>query len=177
MGSSWKHASFVLTVLILGMAQPTAAATRGMVVSDHYLAAEVGVQVLRDGGNAVDAAVATAFALAVVLPSAGNLGGGGFLVHHGGPGDVTTFDFREKAPLGATERMYLDAEGNLPKNNNHVGPLTVGVPGTVAGLWLAHQQRGLLPWADLVQPAIELATEGFPSSWRMQKWLKWLRCS
>jgi len=172
---SWKRGWVVLVVLALGTPRASVAADSGMVVSDHHLASEIGAQVLRDGGNAVDAAVATTFALAVVLPSAGNLGGGGFLVHHAGPGDVTTFDFREKAPLAATERMFLDDEGALPEDANHVGPLTVGVPGTVAGLWLAHQQRGTRPWADLVQPAVDLAANGFSSTWRMQKWLIWLQ--
>jgi len=93
----------------------------------------------------VDAAVATAFALAVVLPGAGNIGGGGFLVYHGEDGHATTFDFREKAPLAATERMYLGPDGNVINNSNHFGPLAIGVPGTVAGLYKAHQELGTLP--------------------------------
>ncbi|QXD16359.1 gamma-glutamyltransferase [Rhodocaloribacter litoris] len=140
-------------------------ARQGMVVSTHYLASEVGVDVLRRGGNAVDAAVATAFALAVVHPAAGNIGGGGFLVYHGADGTVTAFNFREKAPLAATETMFLDEHGEIRDNANHEGPLSVGVPGTVAGLWLAHRRLGTLPWADLVEPAVRLAREGFPVSW------------
>ena len=92
-------------------------AKNGMVVSSHYLASQAGMEVLKNGGNAIDAAVATAFALAVTLPSAGNIGGGGFLVYHGADGKATTFNFREKAPAAATERMYLDADGNI-KNND-----------------------------------------------------------
>ena len=153
-------------------------ARHGMVVSSHHLASEVGAAVLRDGGNAVDAAVATAFALAVTLPSAGNIGGGGFLVYHGADGEVTTFNFREKAPLAATETMYLDAEGEVRVDSayggdaNHYGPLSVGVPGTVAGLWLAHQRLGSKPWAELVAPAVRLAEEGFPVPWDMQWFLE-----
>lgn len=150
-------------------------AAQGMVVSSHHLASEVGARILQQGGNAVDAAVATAFVLAVVLPSAGNLGGGGFLVHHGDAGEVTTFDFREKAPSAATEDMFLDEDGGIRDDCNHEGPLAVGVPGTVAGLWLAHQRLGSMPWADLVQPAVDLAADGFPSTWRMRKWLVWLQ--
>ena len=146
--------------------------SHGMVVSSHYLGSQVGAQVLRAGGNAVDAAVATAFALAVVLPSAGNIGGGGFLVHHGQAGQVTSFDFRERAPLAATGPMFLDQYGEVRDSSNHRGPLAVGVPGTVAGLWLAHQRLGSLPWPDLVQPAIDLAEDGFPSSRAMQDWLQ-----
>ncbi|MDX1396824.1 MAG: gamma-glutamyltransferase, partial [Gemmatimonadota bacterium] len=144
----------------------------GMVVSSHYLASEVGNEILERGGNAVDAAVATAFALAVTLPSAGNVGGGGFMVVHGVDGEVTTFNFREKAPLAAHERMYLDESGEVRDNSNHDGPLAVGVPGTVAGMWMAHQRLGSLPWEDLVEPAVRLAADGFPSTWAMQGWLE-----
>ena len=119
-----------------------APAKEGMVVSSHYLASQAGMQVLKNGGNAVDAAIATAFALAVTLPSAGNIGGGGFLVYHGADGTSTTFNFREKAPQAASERMYLDANGQIKDNSNHEGPLSVGVPGTVAGLWMAHGKLG-----------------------------------
>lgn len=140
-------------------------AKRGMVSGAHYLASEAGIRALENGGNAIDAAVATAFALAVTHPSAGNLGGGGFLVYHGADGQVTTFDFREKAPLAATADMYLDESGEILDNSNHQGPLAVGVPGTVAGLWMAHGKLGGKPWAELVQPAVELAQAGVPWSW------------
>ena len=149
-------------------------AKNGMVVSSHYLASEVGNQVLKQGGNAVDAAVATAFALAVTLPSAGNIGGGGFLVYHGADGEITSFNFREKAPLAATETMFLNSRGEIHQNSNHDGALSVGVPGTVAGLALAHERLGTLPWADLVAPAVELAADGFPSTWAMQGFLNML---
>lgn len=147
-------------------------AKNGMVVSSHYLGSQVGKDILAKGGNAIDAAVGTAFALAVTLPSAGNIGGGGFLVYHGADGQQTTFNFREKAPKAATPTMYLDEKGQIKNNSNHRGPLSVGVPGTVAGLWDAHQKMGFLPWADLIQPAIDLAEKGFPSTWAMQGFLK-----
>jgi len=149
-----------------------APAKNGMVVSSHYLGSEAGNEMLKKGGNAVDAAVATAFALAVTLPSAGNIGGGGFLVYHGADGSNTCFNFREKAPAAATETMYLNQDGELIKGLNHQGALSVGVPGTVAGLWKAHQKYGKLAWADLVQPAIDLAEKGHPSTWRNQKFLE-----
>lgn len=168
--------TLLTTVLVLLTALPAWAqggrlatpARHGIVVSSHHLASAVGNDILKQGGNAVDAAVATAFALAVTLPSAGNLGGGGFLVYHGDNGDVTTFNFREKAPLAATETMYLGPDGEIFDDANHEGILSVGVPGTVAGLWLAHQKLGSLPWADLVQPAVRLAEEGFPIPWSME---------
>ena len=145
-----------------------APAKNGMVVSSHYLGSEVGNAVLMNGGNAMDAAVATAFALAVTLPRAGNIGGGGFIVYHGADGEVTAFNFREKAPLAATERMFLDSRGKIKNNSNHDGPLSVGVPGTVAGLALAHERLGSMPWEDLVAPAVALAEDGFPVSWDME---------
>ena len=149
-----------------------APAKNGMVVSSHYSGSEAGAQILRQGGNAVDAAIATAFALAVTLPSAGNIGGGGFLVYHGANGEKTSFNFREKAPLAATVDMYLNDKGSIRNNSNHAGALAVGVPGTVAGLWLAHQRLGKLPWKTLLKPAIKLAKKGFPSTWAMQSFLK-----
>ncbi|MDP6537596.1 MAG: gamma-glutamyltransferase [Gammaproteobacteria bacterium] len=143
-------------------------AKNGIVTSASRLASETGVVVLQQGGNAVDAAVATAFALAVTWPSAGNIGGGGFMVYHGEDGHATTFDFREKAPIAATERMYLGLDGNVLNNSNHIGPLAVGVPGTVAGLYKAHQELGSLPWEDLVAPAVKLAREGIPITYSLQ---------
>jgi gamma-glutamyltranspeptidase/glutathione hydrolase len=141
----------------------------GMVVSDNVLASEVGIDILKKGGNAIDASIATAFALAVTHPEAGNIGGGGFIVLMKSEGDVTTFDFREKAPLKATPDMFQDAAGNLIENANSNGLKAVGVPGTVAGLYLAHQKYGKLPWPDLVQPAVDLAQKGFPMTWGLYK--------
>ena len=115
----------------------------GIVTSSSRIASEVGVEVLRNGGNAVDAAIATALTMAVTWPTAGNIGGGGFLVYHGADGEATAFDFREKAPLASTKTMYLNEDGTVRDNSNHDGILAVGVPGTVAGLELAHQRFGL----------------------------------
>lgn len=138
--------------------QPVAADS-GMVVSTDAYASNVGVQVLRDGGNAIDAAVATSLALAVVNPEAGNIGGGGFMVVRLADGRTAALDYRERAPAAAHRDMYLDEAGNLT-DALFVGHLASGVPGAVAGLWTAHQQYGSLPWTALVQPAIDLA-EGF----------------
>ena len=143
----------------------------GAVASSSAIASEVGIQILQDGGNAIDAAVATAFAMAVTHPSAGNIGGGGFLVYHGVNGETTTFDFREKAPLASTKDMYLDADGKVI--NNEIGPIdhfsikAVGVPGTVAGLELAHQRLGSLDWSKLLAPSITLAREGVPITFKL----------
>lgn len=141
--------------------------SRGMVVSDHYLASEIGLQILQDGGNAIDAAVASAFALAVTHPQAGNLGGGGFLVYLDQDGGSTTIDFREKAPLAASPEMFLNTHGFLEPGAHHKGIKSVGVPGTVAGLYLAHQKYGKLSWHTVVQPSVELAEKGFELSWTL----------
>ncbi|MEW5931118.1 MAG: gamma-glutamyltransferase [Gemmatimonadota bacterium] len=131
-------------------------ATGGMVSTTDRVASEIGAEVLRRGGNAVDAAVATHFALAVVNPEAGNIGGGGFLVVRMADGTTASLDFREAAPLKATRDMFLDAQGNLT-DKSLVGHLAAGVPGSVAGMWEAHRRFGSLPWAELVQPAVNLA--------------------
>ncbi len=131
------------------------------VVSQQGDASDIGRDAMRSGGNAVDAAVATAFALAVTHPAAGNLGGGGFLVaFDASSGKVFTFDFRETAPSGSTPTMYLTPEGKL-KPGHRAGPRAAGVPGTVRGLALAHKRLGSRPWADLVRPAAKLARDGF----------------
>ncbi len=129
---------------------------RGMVTSGHPLASQVGAEVLARGGNAIDSAVATGLALAVVLPRAGNIGGGGFLVYRSAEGDVRSLDFREKAPSAASRDMYLDEDGE-PTRESIVGHRASGVPGSVAGLWEMHRELGSLPWNELVEPAIELA--------------------
>lgn len=131
-----------------------------MVTSDAPLATQVGVEILKAGGNAVDAAIATAFALAVVYPEAGNIGGGGFLVARMADGETAALDFRETAPLAATRDMYLDENGELT-DRSITGHLASGVPGAVAGLWEAHQRFGSMPWVELVAPAIRLARDGF----------------
>ena len=127
-----------------------------MVVTAHPLATQAGVDILKQGGNAIDAVVAVAFALEVVLPEAGNIGGGGFIVHRTATGEVSALDYREAAPSGASHDMYLDSAGNLT-DKSLVGHLASGVPGSVAGLHEAWKRYGSLPWATLLAPAIRLA--------------------
>jgi gamma-glutamyltranspeptidase/glutathione hydrolase len=139
----------------------TLRARGGMVVSQSTLASEIGAAILSRGGNAVDAAVATAFALAVTFPEAGNIGGGGFLVVRLPDGSATSFDFRETAPRAADAAMFLDETGRYDRSRHHASLLSVGVPGSVAGLELAHRRLGRLPWGGLVEPAIAVARNGF----------------
>ena len=131
-----------------------------MVASDAPLATDVGAAVLRQGGNAMDAAVVTAFALAVVYPAAGNIGGGGFIVTQIAGSPPAALDFREEAPKAASRDMYIGPDGK-PDGKSVTGDLAAGVPGSVAGLWEAHHKFGSKPWADLVAPAIRLADSGF----------------
>lgn len=139
-------------------------ASHGMVVCQSEYASRAGVEVLKEGGSAIDAAVSTAFVMAVTHPSAGNIGGGGFLVYRPQSGEPTTFDFREKAPAAAHPEMWLDEKGNYDRQRHHYSHQAVGVPGTVAGLHLAWSKHGKLSWERLVQPAIDLAEKGFPLS-------------
>ena len=135
---------------------------KGMVVSAHPLASEAGISMLRKGGNAVDAAVATTFAISVVEPFSAGIGGGGFLLMHSEKtGEMKALDFRERAPLKATRNMYLDAEGKVRPNASINGYLAVGTPGTVAGLYEVHRRYGKLPWQEVIKPAIALAKDGF----------------
>jgi gamma-glutamyltranspeptidase/glutathione hydrolase len=134
---------------------------RGMVVSSQHLASEAGAAILRQGGNAIDAAVAVGYALAVTHPCCGNLGGGGFMLIHFAGGNNTFINFREKAPLAAGPDMFLDAAGKVVSSRSLEGYLAVGVPGTVMGLETARQKYGTLPRATLIAPAIKLAETGF----------------
>ena len=151
-------------------------APHAIVTSVHELASRAGIEMLRAGGNAVDAAVATGFALAVVHPQAGNLGGGGFLLLRDATGETRFIDFREKAPAAATENMYLDAHGNvLPdssKDSSVVGYKSIGVPGSVAGLVYAEKKYGKLSLGKVIAPAIKLAREGFPLAYEDTQDLK-----
>jgi gamma-glutamyltranspeptidase/glutathione hydrolase len=154
----------VLTFCCVGAqaaSQAPVAAENGMVVSAQHLATRVGVDVLKDGGNAIDAAVAVGYALAVVYPAAGNLGGGGFMTIQLADGRKTFLDFREKAPLAATANMYLDKDGNVVKGASTTGHLAVGVPGTVSGMEMAREKYGTMKRAALIEPAIKLAQDGF----------------
>jgi gamma-glutamyltranspeptidase/glutathione hydrolase len=138
-----------------------------MVASASRHASEVGVEVLRRGGNAVDAAVAVGLALAVTYPQAGNLGGGGFMVIRTADGQATVIDYRETAPAAARRDLYLDAQGNVIPEASTVGHRAVGVPGTVAGLAMALEKHGTRPWRELAEPARRLAAEGFPVSYHL----------
>src|SRR5687768_5165986 len=138
-------------------------AERGMVVSASAIASDVGGEVLRKGGNAVDAAIATGLALAVTYPGAGNIGGGGFMVIRFPDGRTTALDFRERAPLAAHPDMFL-RDGTYDPDLHHEGHRSVGVPGTVAGLDKAHKLYGTVPWERAVYPSVRLAEEGFPLS-------------
>src|SRR5258708_3598402 len=133
----------------------------GMVVTSQHLASDVGAAILRQGGNAVDAAVAVGYALAVTHPCCGNLGGGGFMTIHFADGEDKFINFREKAPLATRADMFLGANGNVAGNRSVDGYLAAGVPGTVMGLETARQRFGTLPRATLIAPAIKLAEEGF----------------
>jgi gamma-glutamyltranspeptidase / glutathione hydrolase len=140
---------------------PPVAAEKGMVVSAQHLATKVGVDILKRGGSAIDAAVAVGYALAVVYPAAGNLGGGGFMTIRFADGRKTFLDFREKAPRAASRDMYLDKDGKIIKGLSTIGWLAVGVPGTVSGLEYARKKYGTFELAALIEPAIELAEDGF----------------
>lgn len=133
----------------------------GLIVTAHPLASQIGIDILKKGGNAADAAVAVELALAVVYPNAGNIGGGGFIVYRSQDGKVQSLDYREKAPLGATQDMYLDSDGQVIEGLSLHGGLSAGVPGTIAGMEELHKKYGSLPWSELVQPSIDLAINGF----------------
>lgn len=169
-----KNILFLLILLIFGSfackqnttppnydIQKSTIASNAMVVSPHPLASEVGVAILKKGGNAVDAAVAIQFALAVVYPRAGNIGGGGFMVFRQTDGSIDAIDYREKAPGAASRDMYLDAEENIIKGLSTKGHLASGVPGSVDGLIQAHEKYGQLDFKTIIQPAIRLANKGF----------------
>lgn len=157
-----------LLALLLLVALPVSAASRLPVRAKHVMvatvdpiASRVGAEIMRRGGNAVDAAVAVALALAVTWPEAGNIGGGGFMLIRNADGTSVAIDYRERAPLAATRDMYLDANGNVIKDASLLGYKAVGVPGTVAGLALANRRYGKLPWREVVEPSRRLAAEGF----------------
>ncbi len=141
-------------------------ADSGMVVSAHPQSSAIGVSILKKGGNAVDAAVATEFALAVCYPEAGNLGGGGFMLIRTKDGRTEVIDYREKAPGKASRDMYLDKSGNVVAGLSTDTHLSSGVPGTVDGMLMAHSKYGKLPFKDVIQPAIDLAENGFPVTHR-----------
>src|SRR5580765_6051702 len=162
-----KFLIFQIVVFCVAVNQPGHAeglrpvhARKAMVVSVHQEASKVGADIMRQGGNAADAAVATGFALAVVHPAAGNIGGGGFMLLRKANGELHFLDFREKAPKAASRDMYLDAQGNVVPNASRVGYKAIGVPGSVAGLVYAQQHWGNLSLRAVMVPAIRLAREG-----------------
>mgnify|MGYP000630691095 FL=1 len=154
--------SFFLTSIFYNSYSQLKKKKNGMVVSDSKLASEIGVKILKSGGNAVDASIASAFALAVTYPAAGNIGGGGFVVYFNAEKEsVTTIDFREKAPLKSYEKMYIDETGQFQTKKSSYGIRSIGVPGTVDGLYHFHKKYGKLPWKVLIQPSIDLSKDGF----------------
>ncbi len=171
--SSWGKFFCLILLFLIGnvsaASRPPVRGAAGMIVSSHVLASEAGVTILKQGGNAVDAAVAVGYALAVVFPSAGNLGGGGFMVIRLPDGTATTIDFREIAPQKAFRDMYLDSAGNFVPDLSTVGHWASGVPGSVAGLNYALQKYGSLPLTTILKPAIKLAQKGFPVSYHFHR--------
>ena len=170
MRSSYK--SLILFLLVASLLVPISFASthpahgeRAMVVTVHELASKVGVEILQAGGNAVDAAVATGFALAVVHPAAGNIGGGGFMLIRMADGSSHFLDYREKAPAAATPNMYLDAQGKVIEGASEIGYKSIGVPGSVAGMVYAEKKYGKLSLKQVMAPAIKLAREGYVLTW------------
>src|SRR5204863_5702761 len=153
-------ASCAALSIVTGASTVPVRAQRGIVASQSEIASRIGADVIKDGGTAVDAAVATAFALAVTHPTAGSIGGGGFIVFRPASGEPVAYDFREVAPAKASATMFLK-DGKYDAALHHNSYLAVGVPGTVAGLHLAWKEQGKLPWKRLVDPAIALARDGF----------------
>ena len=162
-----KKIIILLSVLSVGcktqnvMVKPTGlVANKAMVVSAREEASKIGVEIMRKGGNAFDAMVATELALAVAYPFAGNLGGGGFMVYRKANGEIGSLDYREKAPLAATKDMFLDEKGNVIKGKSTASPLAIGIPGTIAGVFAVHQKLGSLPMEEILKPVIALAERG-----------------
>src|SRR5207302_10673677 len=155
----------LLTVTICPASTHPVRAQHAMVVTVHQLASQVGVEILRAGGNAIDAAVATGFALAVVHSPAGNIGGGGFMLIRMADGKTHFLDYREKAPAAATRDMYLDPQGNVVAGASEYGYKAIAVPGSVAGMVYAEQKHGKLTLKQVMAPAIKLAREGYALTW------------
>ena len=163
-----KNYIFLLTVLLLMGCRNEPQQNKTGLVVDHAMvvsareeASKIGADILKQGGNAFDAMVATEMALAVAYPFAGNLGGGGFMVYRNADGSTGALDYREKAPMAAHKDMYLDEAGNPISDKSRIGSLAVGVPGTVAGIFAVHKKLGSMPMAQLLKPVIELAQRGY----------------
>ena len=153
--------NFCISILIFisnfTIAQKGLIVDKAMIVSAREEASKIGVAILKKGGNAFDAMVATELALAVAYPYAGNIGGGGFMVFRKANGETGTLDYREKAPLSATKNMFLDKAGNILPDKSTDSPLAIGVPGTIAGVFAVHEKLGSLPISEIMKPVIELA--------------------
>ena len=160
-----KKIIIIIVLSILLGSYPDAVGKNGAVTSSNKYATEAGIKILQRGGNAIDAAVAVGFALAVVHPGAGNIGGGGFMVIRLADGTVKTIDFRETAPSEAYKDMFLDDSLNVIPGKSWSTSWSSGVPGSVAGLGLVHEQFGSLPWWQLINPAITLAQQGYKLDW------------
>lgn len=165
--------TLIFSGVLLSQSPDPISGKNGMIVSASKLSSQIGIDILKKGGNAVDAAVAVGFALAVTYPAAGNLGGGGFMVIHLNDGKNTTIDFREKAPLIAKEDLYWDSLGNYDSDLSQFGVTSSGVPGSVAGLIYALEKYGTLSLKDVIQPAIDLAENGFTLEYRLAKSLEY----
>ena len=152
---------YVFSFKIILISCNTEKPIRGAVVSAREEASKIGVAIMAKGGNAFDAMIATDLALTVCYPNAGNIAGGGFMVYRLDNSETGSLDYREKAPLASSPDMYLDGNGNVIPDKSTFGGMSVGVPGTVAGLEAIHKKFGTLPWKDLVQPAIDLALNGY----------------
>ena len=165
--------NFCISILIFisnfTIAQKGLIADKAMVVSAREEASKIGVAILKKGGNAFDAMVATELALAVAYPYAGNIGGGGFMVYRKANGETGTLDYREKAPLSATKNMFLDKNGNIIPDKSTDSPLAIGVPGTISGVFAVHEKLGSLPMSEIMKPVIELAEKGFIVNKKPQK--------
>ena len=161
MGALFSPSKLIISsIVVIQLCVFSVAAKQSAVAMPDTFSAHAAKAVLEQGGNAVDAAIAAQFVLSVTLPEAGNIGGGGFmLIHKDGQGDF--IDYRETAPNAAHRDMYLDAQGQVIANKSIYGIHASGVPGSVAGMWLAHKKHGTLPWKTLVQPAVTLADQGF----------------
>ena len=166
-----KFIKIMLFLVICFGRNPDAVGKYGMVVSSNKFASQVGLDILRNGGNAIDAAIGTGFALAVVHPGAGNIGGGGFMVIRLASGHVTTIDFRETAPSLAYKNMFLDDSLNVIENKSWSTALAAGVPGSVSGFGMAHEKYGSMKWSEIVSPSIKLAEDGFPLDYQNMSYL------
>ena len=166
-----KYIIILSVIMVLNARTPDAVGVNGMVVSSNKFASKIGLDVLKGGGNAIDAAIATGFALAVVHPGAGNIGGGGFMVIRLADGDVTTIDFREVAPDKAYRDMFLDDSMNVIKGKSWNTVFAAGVPGSVAGFGMAYEKYGSFNWKLLIEPAVELAKKGFPLDYQNMNYL------